>query len=97
MDNLYIGDQFSSDPSTLFNQAINLQNRITSAKSRLQLRNDFEVIDGLTVFRTPESAGLLKSIVVGMMIGVGIAYLIILLKGINAYLSRVEAERFADR
>jgi hypothetical protein len=91
-DNLYIGDQYSSNPMTVFTEDLKINNEILNVKLQLYLQKDFEVIDGLTVYRKPISAGPKKSVAYGILIGIGIAYLLILLISINRYLSKVESE-----
>lgn len=94
-DNLYIGEQYSANPVEIFKQSEAINYQIRFVKEKLYLDSDFEVVDGLTVFKEPESAGLVISIIYGGLIGVGIAYILIILMSVNQYLNRVEKERVA--
>lgn len=94
-DNLYIGEQYASDPVNVFKQAAIIREELMEVKSDLYLNKDFEVIDGLTVFRKPASAGLVKTTFYSTLISLGLAYFIIILISINRYLSRMEKKRFA--
>lgn len=91
-DNLYIGEQYSTDPVTVFTEDLRINSEILSVKQQLYLQKDFEVIDGLTVYRKPVSAGPIKSVAYGILIGIGIGYLLIMLLSINRYLTKVESE-----
>jgi hypothetical protein len=94
-DNLYIGDQYSSNPMQVFSEDLRINNELLGIKEELFLKRDFEIVDGLTVFRKPVSAGLLKTIVYSTLISLGIAYILIILISINKYLSKIESERFS--
>jgi len=93
-DNLYIGEQYSANPVDVFQQAERLNKLIRNTKESIFLRDDFELVDGLTVFRKPESANLIKTIFYSFWIGLGLGYAIIILITINQYLKRIESERF---
>lgn len=93
-DNLYIGEQYSADPVEVFLQSERVNRYIRATKEKIFLQDDFEIVDGLTVFRKPESAGLLKMIFFGFWFGIASAYALIILISINRYLNRVESERF---
>lgn len=91
-DNLYIGDQNSSDPVAIFKEGLIINKEMLEVKQELELKKDFEVIDGLTVYSKPVSAGYIKSFINGFLIGLAFAYLIIMLLSINRYLTKVESE-----
>ena len=91
-DNLYIGEQYSTDPITVFTEDLRINGELLNVKQQLYLQKDFEVIDGLTVYSKPVSAGPIKSVAYGILFGIGVGYLIIMLLSINRYLIKVESE-----
>jgi len=94
-DNFYIGEQYTTNPVDVFNQDARVHRELIQVREDLFLKKDFEVIDGLTVFRKPASAGLVETVFYGFLISLGLAYFIIMLLSINQYLGRIEAKRFS--
>lgn len=93
-NNVYLGESGAVNPVTVYYQGINLFEQLQNNKRTLELGSDFEVVDGFTTFSKPESPGLLKSMVIGAGILLGLAYLLIILVEVNKYLNRVEKEGF---
>lgn len=94
-DNLYIGEQNPSDPVAIYREGLRINSEIITLKQELELKKDFELIDGLTVYRKPISASRFKSGVYGFLVGIAISYILIMLISINRYLTKVESEMTA--
>ncbi len=69
--------------------------QLQEVQQQLELGDDFEVIDGFTVFSRPESPGLIKATILSILYFIGLAYLLIIAIEINKYLNQVEKERFS--
>jgi len=93
-NSLLIGESSGLDPVRFYAQSIRLYEQLQETQQQLELGDDFEVIDGFTVFSKPESPGIIKAIALSMLLFIGLAYLIIILLEINKYLNNVEKERF---
>jgi hypothetical protein len=61
-------------------------------EEEIYLMPSFELIDGFTVFSKPDSPSLIKLGFYSGLVGLGIAYIIILIFGFNKYLNKVETE-----
>ncbi len=93
-NNVYVGESGNLNPTTFYNQSIDLYKQLQKTETALELGTDFEVRDSFTVFTEPSSPSIKKEIAYAMAIFLGLAYALILLVEINKYLSRVEKERF---
>lgn len=93
---LYIGESGALDPIRFYSQSIRLYEKLQEAQQQVELGDDFEVIDGFTVFSRPESPGLIKATIFSLLIFIGLAYIIVILIEINKYLNEVEKERFEE-
>jgi len=93
---LYIGESGALDPVSFYSESVELRELLQEARQQVALGDDFEVIDGFTVFSKPESAGLIKAIVLSVLYFTGLAYLIIIFIETNKYLNTIEKERFGN-
>ena len=91
---VYVGESGMLDPTSFYDQSVSLYRQLQYAQKRAELGDDFELIDGFTVFSKPESPGLVKTTLSSLLTFMGISYLLIILIETNRYLNRVEKERF---
>ncbi len=91
---LYIGESGALDPVRFYNQSVQLYEQLQEVQKEVELGNDFEVIDGFTVFSRPESPNLIKASVISSLLFLGLAYFIIMFIETNKYLNTIEKERF---
>ncbi len=92
-NNVIMNDDQVIDPMSIFDKSQLLYQKKLEIQEELYLTSSFELIDGFTVFSKPDSPSLLKIGFYSCLIGLGIAYVIILLIYFNKYLNKVEAER----
>jgi hypothetical protein len=88
-NNVILSDKAVTNPIEIFNQDINLYNEIQNIDRSLYLQNDFEVIDGFTVFSEPSSASPIKISAIAILIAIGLGYLLVALASFNKYLSKL--------
>lgn len=79
-----------SDPTTVYEQARFIYDEIQKVERDLYLQSDFELVDGLTQFSEPASAGLAKILAVSVLIAIGLAYLSVAGMRFNRYLANLE-------
>ncbi|MDH5602565.1 MAG: hypothetical protein OEY51_01430 [Cyclobacteriaceae bacterium] len=91
-DNVIIGEEQITDPLTVFQRDISLNDDILRIEKQLYLKADFELIDRFTPYYEPESASLKKMLWFHFELGIAIAYLLIAVMGINRWLSSMEKQ-----
>lgn len=96
-NNVVLSDPTLSDPINVFREDMNLYRDKLEVQKSLYLEDDFEVIDGLTAYQKPASADLTTMIGTGVLISIGISYLLIIFIELNKYLDRVEQRRLQSR
>jgi hypothetical protein len=94
-NNVILSDAQVVNPLSVFNQDMSFYDEVQAIDQELYLQPHFEVIDGFVPFNTPASTGLFGRIALGMVIGVGAAYVIMLLIGINRFLIEFEQKNMA--
>jgi hypothetical protein len=80
------------DPISVFEESKIQYRELQSIEQNIFLMPSFELIDGFTVFSKPDSPGLIKLGFYSGLVGLGFAYIIILILGFNKYLNKVESE-----
>ena len=93
VSNIILGDPSVSDPISVFREDFSLYQIYQRVQRQLYLQEDFELIDGFTAFRKPASAGLFTVIGNGLLISLGLAYVLLFFIEFNKYLTKVEKER----
>ncbi len=91
---VYVGESGVLDPTSFYTQSVSLYWQLQKAQEELELGEDFEVVDGFTVFSKPESPNILKAVVFSVLIFIGLTYLLIMAIEANVYLNKIERERF---
>ena len=94
-NNVILSDRYLTNPLEVFARDLELNNDILSIDQELFLEPQFEVIDGFTAVYRPINPGWALSLAIALAAGIILAYLIIMLKAINAYLDKAEREGFA--
>lgn len=91
-NNVILSDRFLTNPLEVFSRDLELNNQIIAINEQLFLEPQFEVIDGFTAVYQPVNPGWAKSLAYAIIAGIILAYIVIILKGINSYLDRIERE-----
>lgn len=89
-NNVILSDKTVTNPIEIYTQDMTLYDQIQSTERQLYIQPDFEVVDGFTEFSEPSSASRTKIIAIAMLIGFGLAYLIVALRQFDRYLASVK-------
>lgn len=92
-NNVILSDERMANPIDVINQSRSKYKDLLDINSRLYLSPEFELIDGFVAYSKPESPSLIKFGFFSGLIGLGIAYIIILLLSFNKYLIHIEAKQ----
>ena len=76
-NNVILGDDKLANPLEVFKQDLELNNEILNIDRQLYLQPDFELVEGFTTFKQPESASLLKILFIAFWISFAMGYIII--------------------
>jgi hypothetical protein len=74
---VFFSEERLSDPLNIFKEDLNLNEEILDIEHDLYIHPDFEVVDGFTTFKQPESATLAEVLFFSFVISWGMGYLII--------------------
>lgn len=88
-NNVILSDKSVTDPIQIYTQDITIYNEFQDVSSRIYLQKDFEVVDGFTEFSEPSSASTSKIVIISILIGIGVAYLLVALLAFNKYLANL--------
>ncbi|MGE0770199.1 MAG: hypothetical protein AB7K37_00695 [Cyclobacteriaceae bacterium] len=88
-NNVIMSDRSVTNPIEIYNQDLSIYDQLQSVERQLYLQPDFEIIDGFTEFNEPSSASRTKITGIAMLIGLGLAYLIVALMQFNRYLGKL--------
>jgi len=91
-NNVILSDEQITNPIEVFNESKQQYRDYLKVKRELFLNESFELVDGFTAYSRPESPDLLKWGFYSGLVGLGLAYLIIMLIAFNNYLRRIERE-----
>ena len=91
------GAESATDPLNVFREDIKLYNEELNIKRNLALMDNVEVIRGFTAFTKPANLPLLKVVFFSCLIGMGAAFIIMLLLEMNKALNRYEQEEKAKK
>jgi hypothetical protein len=75
--NVFLGDEKLANPLEVFAADMELNEEILTIDRLLYLKPDFELVDGFTTFKQPESASLAKILFISFWISFFMGYLII--------------------
>lgn len=86
-NNVILSDRSVTNPIDVYNRDLGLYQEIQNIDYQLNVKPDFEVVDGFTEFSEPASASLPKMVAQAFLVGLGLAYLIVAMKLFNDYLA----------
>jgi hypothetical protein len=76
-NNVILGEESLTNPLDVFKQDLELNKEILEIDQKLYVEPDFELVDGFTTFKEPESASLPKILIIAFFISWVMGYLII--------------------
>ncbi len=76
-NNVILSDESLTNPLEVFSRDLELHEDIQKIQKELYLRPDFEIVDGFTTFKEPESASLGEILVISFFLSILIGYLIL--------------------
>lgn len=82
----------NNDPKVIFQEDLLFSKELQRTNEKLELNRGLEVVSGFTPYDAPASLSLRDQLIFGALIGIGVAYLIILLIGLNRALDKYEAK-----
>ena len=89
-NNVILADVEGSNPLNFFDQELKFFNQILAIDRALVLRENFQIFDGSIQMTSPASPSFINNATIGVGYALAIAYILIFLIQINAYLNRVE-------
>ncbi len=76
-NNVILSDESLTNPLEVFTRDLELHAEIQQIERQLYLRTDFEIVDGFTTFKEPESASLVEILVISFFLSILMGYLIL--------------------
>jgi hypothetical protein len=76
-NNVILGEESLTNPLDVFKQDLELNKEILEIDEKLYVQPDFELVDGFTTFKEPESASLAKILIIAFFVSWAMGYLII--------------------
>jgi len=95
-NNVILGEGQLVNPMEVFSRDISFYEEVLALQRQLYIQPEFEVIEGFVKFNSPSSAGFIERAFYGGLIGLGLGYTLIILLGINAYLSEFERKKMEN-
>ncbi len=89
-NNVILSDEQLSDPLRIYEQDLELNTEILTIDRLLFITPDFEVVDGFTTFKQPDSASLSNILLISFSISILMGYLIIGAWKFDKLLSKIE-------
>lgn len=86
-NNVILSDKYLTDPMAIYAEDMTLNKELLEINKKLYLQPDFEVVDGFATFKEPESASLLKILLISFLVSLAAGYLIIGLLKLDQYLA----------
>jgi hypothetical protein len=75
--NVILGDEKLSNPIDIYREDLNLYRQLEEVEEDLYIQPDFEVVEGFTTFKQPESDSLAKTLFIAFWVSILMGYLII--------------------
>lgn len=76
-NNVILNDEAVNNPLEIFTEDLRINAEILSIEKQLYIQPDFEVVDGFTTFKEPESSGLVKILIISFFVSILMGYLIL--------------------
>ncbi|AHM61771.1 hypothetical protein D770_17595 [Flammeovirgaceae bacterium 311] len=80
----------ATDPLNVYREDLLFSRELLKTNERIELNRGLEIVSGFTPYGAPASLSLRSQLLIGALIGLGVAYLIIIMIGINQALNRYE-------
>lgn len=93
--NIFLGDERLLNPLAVFTQDLELHSEIREIDKALYLSSDFEVVDGFTSFKEPDSANLTEVLAIAFLLSWLMGYLIIWAAEVDKKLAEYPTKRRA--
>lgn len=71
------GEEGLTNPLAVFTTDLELHDQLLEVQKQLDLTPDFEIVDGFTSFKEPESAGLADILAISLLLSILIGYLVL--------------------
>jgi hypothetical protein len=91
-NNVILSDEQLNNPLEIYKQDLEINEEILDIDKRLSINPDFEVVDGFTTFKEPESASLFKILVIAFCGSMLVGYLIIGAWKFDAMLAKIDTK-----
>lgn len=92
-NNFIMSDQYSAEAVQLFATDLSIHSEIQEIDYKISTNNAFEVVDGLTSFKEPDSASLPEILVISFFASWVLGYLILGLFKFDRYLAKLSQEQ----
>jgi hypothetical protein len=76
-NNVILNEEAMNDPMKVFTEDLGINNEILAIDRDLYIQPDFEVVDGFTTFKQPQSAGLGEILAISFFLSLLMGYLIL--------------------
>ncbi len=76
-NNVILNDESMANPLDVFTKDLQLHEELQEVTKDLYLRPDFEIVDGFTTFKEPESASLVETLFIAFFVSILMGYLIL--------------------
>ena len=91
------GEEGLTNPLDVFSKDMELHDELQEVNKKLYLSPDFEIVDGFTSFKEPESASLPDVLAISLLLSILIGYLILGAYQFDRMLANYPIKRGADR
>lgn len=91
-NNVILSDEQLANPLDVYTKDLLINEEILSLERELYITPDFEVVDGFTTFKEPDSASLFKVLVIAFFVSLLMGYLIIGAWKFDAMLAKIDTK-----
>jgi hypothetical protein len=91
-NNVILSDSYLTDPMVVFREDLQIDNEIREIDKELYIKQDFEVVDGLTTFKVRDSLGLVPILLWSFAISLVGGYVLLGLYKFNRYLGSLQPQ-----
>jgi hypothetical protein len=90
-NNVFLSEEISN-PLDVYTQDLQINKELLDVEEELYINKDFEVVDGFTTFKEPESASLFKILFIAFFLSILVGYLIIGAWKFDKMLARIDTK-----
>jgi hypothetical protein len=91
-NNVILSDEQLANPLEVYTQDLELNKEILDIDEQLHVTPDFEIIDGFTTFKEPDSASLFKILIIAFFVSILVGYIIIGAWRFDAMLAKIDTK-----